>query len=230
MNADNATYVEAVNGFGYAAVPQVVAAAERGQLIAEIDAGIVAAAAGTRSLAQRIPAVRAFAESPAVRALVTPLLGAGAKLVRSVLFNKDRATNWQVSWHQDLSIAVKRRVDTPGFSRWTNKEGIPHVQPPVAILTAMLTVRVHLDDADAANGALWVVPCSHLQGRLDAERSAALVAQNGKVLCAAQAGDALVLRPLILHASYKATSARPRRVIHFEFAAGELPAPLAWCE
>lgn len=223
-------YVQAINECGYASVPQAVPIAVVRQLIAEIDATVGGAGAGMRGLAQRIPAIRAFAESPAIRALVTPLLGPGAKLVRSVLFNKDGATNWQVSWHQDLTIAVKRRAVTPGFSRWTIKAGIPHVQPPVAILAGMLTVRVHLDDADATNGALWVVPHSHLHGRLDAEHAIALVAQNGQLLCAARAGDALILRPLILHASYKATSPRPRRVIHFEFAAGELPVPLAWCE
>lgn len=230
MNSESATYRDAVNGAGYALIPRVLTAEEVPQLILAIEAGVARDAAGTRGLAQRVPAVRALAQAPAIRRWVTPLLGCQARLVRSVLFNKDRGVNWQVSWHQDLSIAVKQRVDTPGFSRWTVKDGTPHVQAPLDVLAAMLTVRVHLDDADDTNGALWVVPGSHVCGRLDAQGTAALLAQSDRSLCAAQAGDALVFRPLILHASHKATSPRPRRVVHLEFAAADLPAPLEWGE
>ena len=46
------------------------------------------------------------------------------------------------------------------------KEGIPHVQPPTAILEQMLTVRIHLDRTDESNGALKVIPGSHRQGKL----------------------------------------------------------------
>ena len=41
-------------------------------------------------------------------------------------------------------------------------------------------------------------------------------------------GDALLLRPLVLHASHKAISNDLRRVIHLAFAGTALPEPLAW--
>jgi ectoine hydroxylase-related dioxygenase (phytanoyl-CoA dioxygenase family) len=166
-----------------------------------------------------------------VSSLVAPVLGPGARLVRSILFNKGEEANWQVAWHQDLAIAVTERAEVVGYSSWSIKEGVLHVQPPVQVLERMLSVRLHLDPADETNGALWVSPGSHRFGRLSASEAAATAERNGKHLCVVRAGDALLLRPLILHASRKATSVMPRRVIHLEFAAAaSLTEPLAWAE
>jgi len=184
--------------------------------------------AGVRNLAHLLPAVSLLAESNLLRALIEPILGEDAKLVRSVLFNKDQDTNWQVAWHQDLAIAVRCQAAVPGFGSWSVKAGVAHVQPPIAILENMLTLRVHLDAADEHNGGLWVSPGSHRLGRLPAGEAAAVAERHGKILCSVQAGDALVLRPLLLHASRKAASDNPRRVIHLEFAGATLPEPLAW--
>jgi hypothetical protein len=75
-----------------------------------------------------------------------------------------------VAWHQDLTIAVNSQVDIPGFVPWSTKDGIPHFQSPVGLLEQMLTVRLHLDDADERNGASKVLPGTHRLGRLSAER------------------------------------------------------------
>jgi hypothetical protein len=40
----------------------------------------------------------------------------------------------------------------------------------------------------------------------------------------------MLMKPLLLHASSRSTSARPRRVIHLEFSNVELPQGLAWRE
>ena len=184
--------------------------------------------AGIRGLVSKVPKVRVLSESNAVRALIEPVLGAGARLIRSVLFNKSQETNWQVAWHQDLAIAVQCQTEVAGFVSWSVKDGVTHVQPPVAILENMLTLRLHLDAADERNGALWISPGSHRSGRLPAREAAAVAARHGKKLCVVHAGDALLLRPLVLHASHKAISNDPRRVIHLEFAGTALPEPLAW--
>jgi len=94
----------------------------------------------------------------------------------------------------------------------------------------MLTVRLHLDPADESNGALWVSPRSHGLGRLPASEAAIAAERLGKHLCVVNAGDVLLFRPLILHASRKATPLRSRRVVHLEFAGVSLPAPLDWAE
>ena len=108
-----------------------------------------------------VPAVRALVDSAAVRAVVEPVLGPGAFAVRGILFDKTPAANWRVPWHQDLTIAVQTRRDVPGNGPWSVKAGVPHVQPPVVVLKRMLTVRLHLDACDAANGPLRVLPSSH---------------------------------------------------------------------
>ncbi|MGH8213898.1 MAG: phytanoyl-CoA dioxygenase family protein, partial [Rhodanobacteraceae bacterium] len=67
-------------------------------------------------------------------------------------------------------------------------------------------------------------------GRLVANEAAAEAAGRGKYLCQANAGDALLFRPLLLHSSHKVISTRPRRVLHFEFSNAQLPVPLLWAE
>jgi hypothetical protein len=47
-------------------------------------------------------------------------------------------------------------------------------------------------------------------------------------LCTATQGDAYLMRPLLLHASSRSTSDRQRRMLHFEYAGGELPGSLQW--
>jgi ectoine hydroxylase-related dioxygenase (phytanoyl-CoA dioxygenase family) len=224
-------FVDDVEKKGFSIVPAVLDAGSLAelQLATEAFSGAVLAA-GVRNLAGKAPAVAKLARDSRIRDLVEPILGAQSHLVRSILFNKDATTNWQVAWHQDLSIAVQARAEVPEFSRWSVKEGVPHVQPPISVLERMLTVRIHLDAADESNGALLVSPGSHRFGRLASGDAGVVARRNGERLCAVDAGGALLFRPLILHCSRKATSSRPRRIIHLEFSNASLPEPLRWAE
>ena len=47
-------------------------------------------------------------------------------------------------------------------------------------------------------------------------------------LCPVPAGGALLMRPLLQHASSKSSSGKPRRVLHFVFAPRALPQGLRW--
>ncbi len=94
----------------------------------------------------------------------------------------------------------------------------------------MLALRLHLDDADESNGALRVLPGSHREGRLAPERIQELRAEQPDFLCAVTAGDALLMRPLLLHTSSRSTSPRHRRVLHIEYAGFVLPEGLEWHE
>lgn len=151
-----------------------------------------------------------------------------AVAVQATLFDKNEERNWLVGLHQDLSVPVAERADVEGFTGWSLKDGIWFVQPPIGVLERLVALRLHLDDCLHEDGALRVVPGSHLGGRLDPVDARAIRDREGDVVCEAGAGDVLALKPLLLHASSKSRSGRPRRVLHFLFGPERLPRPLAW--
>jgi ectoine hydroxylase-related dioxygenase (phytanoyl-CoA dioxygenase family) len=169
-----------------------------------------------------------LADSSAIRALIDPILGPDAIAVRGILFDKTPGANWKVPWHQDLSIAVTERIDVPGYGPWSVKAGVPHVQPPDGVLERMLTVRLHLDDCGMENGPLLVSAGSHLHGSLSGDRLNELRERAKPVACVVKRGGAVLMRPLLSHASHAAILPGHRRVIHIEYAtAGSLP-DLRW--
>jgi ectoine hydroxylase-related dioxygenase (phytanoyl-CoA dioxygenase family) len=174
--------------------------------------------------------VAKLAASEALTSVVRPFLPGPPRAVRAIFFDKSPGSNWLVPWHQDLSIAVRQRVEVPGFGPWSVKEGLIHVQPPVEVLEGMLTLRLHLDVADETNGALRVLPGSHANGRLSATEIERLRAAIPEETCRAEAGDAFLMRPLILHASGRSVSEGRRRVLHIEYAGLDLPSGLQWNE
>jgi ectoine hydroxylase-related dioxygenase (phytanoyl-CoA dioxygenase family) len=181
-----------------------------------------------RNLTDAVPEVITLLSLPEVVSLVTAILGDGAFLVRSTLFDKTDGANWGVFWHQDLSIAVKERHDVEGYRAWTRKAGVPCVQPPTDMMSHILAVRLHLDDCNADNGALKVLPGSHRHQQLTSDRIEQIAAGDKAVICEVPVGGAVLMNPLLLHASSPMNTAGHRRVIHFEFAAIELPPPLEW--
>jgi hypothetical protein len=216
-----------VDQHGFTAVPGVLSADERQEWLTLLGP---VASAGQRGLLA-LPAVARLARSARLLDLVRPYLPDEPLPVRAIYFDKSPAVNWLVPWHQDLTLAVRARMETPGFGPWSKKDGISHVQPPVNLLEQMLAVRLHLDAADESNGALRVLPGSHRLGRLSAKQVQELRADLPETLCRAAAGDALLMRPLLLHASGRSTNAaQHRRVLHIEYAGFALPEGLAWHE
>jgi ectoine hydroxylase-related dioxygenase (phytanoyl-CoA dioxygenase family) len=183
-----------------------------------------------RDLLRAIPEVRQLAGSPPLLDLVDSVLGLGSFAVRGLLFDKTAEANWSVPWHQDLTIAVRGRVDAPGFGPWTVKAGIPHVRPPVEVLSKMLTLRIHLDDCEAGQGPLRVLPGTHLGGKLDAVATRVWLDREPAVACLVPRGGVVMMRPLLLHASSAATDPRRRRVIHLEYASTQLSDGMDWFE
>jgi ectoine hydroxylase-related dioxygenase (phytanoyl-CoA dioxygenase family) len=173
------------------------------------------------------PVVRELAVSEPVRQTVATILGRECFSVRGVLFNKTPDSNWKVVWHQDRTIAVRERRDTPNFGPWSVKAGVTHVQPPARVMANMLAIRLHLDESHESNGPLRVVPGSHSVACLSAE-ALATWRQRPSIVCTVPRGGALLMRPLTVHASSSSSKPAPRRVIHLEFAADELPNGLEW--
>ena len=181
-----------------------------------------------RNLLGEVPALWPLLVTDGLRALLGRLFPDGAHLVKAVYFDKPAGSNWLVPWHQDLMINVSERAALPGFGPWTSKPEGVSVQPPVGVLDYVCTVRLHLDDCDATNGALRVVPGSQRRGVVPVAEVSALT--HAAVTCPVLAGGIMLMKPLLLHASSRSTSYRPRRVMHLEFSSVELPLGMQWRE
>lgn len=169
----------------------------------------------------------ALREHPTLRTLIPD----GHVAVQCTYFEKSSDRNWLVPIHQDLSIPVARRVEVPderGWRGWSEKEGTTFVQAPVEVLEQLVAVRWHLDPCGERDGPLRVVPGSHRSGVQSPQQAIETRERLGEAVCMADVGDALVLRPLALHASSKSTGTSRRRVLHVVFGPARLPDGLSW--
>jgi ectoine hydroxylase-related dioxygenase (phytanoyl-CoA dioxygenase family) len=221
-----ASVKESIVEHGFAVLPQVLNKAEREELIDHLGP---ASGAGRRGILELAPIAK-LARSDRLLLIVQPHLSAQPRPVRGIYFDKTADTNWLVSWHQDLTIAVRDKIDVAGFGPWSMKDGVPHVQPPVSLLEQMITFRLHLDDCNESNGALHVIPSSHRSGRLSPAEIRRFRNEQPASVCCVAAGDALLMRPLLLHSSGRSRTGGHRRVVHIEYACFDLPKGLHWHE
>ncbi|PWF49345.1 phytanoyl-CoA dioxygenase family protein [Massilia glaciei] len=211
---------------GFALLPDILS----GEACARLAAQVTPAAGGsggTRALLST-PWCAELARMLRRHRALAPYIPAGHVAVQCTYFEKTAARNWLVPFHQDLSIPVAARVDDPALRGWSRKEEVQFVQAPPAVLAQMLTVRLHLDDCGSDDGPLRVLAGSHRQGVIDDAGAAALRATRDALACTAARGSALVLRPLLLHASSKSRGDSRRRVLHLVFGPPALPHGLDW--
>ena len=171
---------------------------------------------------------RHLVPSGAIGKIAALHLGPTARPVRAILFDKTPQTNWVLGWHQDRTIAVRARVETPGFGPWTIKAGIHHVAPPQSLLDRMLTLRLHLDPVGPDNAPLLIASGSHKLGRVPKSEIEAAVARCGTSACLAERGDIWLYATPILHASDAAATPTHRRVLQVDYSADDLPGGLEW--
>lgn len=175
--------------------------------------------AGTRCLLDH-PLVRDTATLVRRHLAELGLLPDRAVAIQAIAFDKTPATNWKVAWHQDLMFPLARASSAPGYAVPCEKEGIPYARPPVHVLEVLTAVRLSLDPCDQGNGPLRVAPGTHQQGILAAESIADHVSRAGEVACTNVAGDLLLMKPLLLHASSQAVSPGHRRILHLVYHDG----------
>jgi ectoine hydroxylase-related dioxygenase (phytanoyl-CoA dioxygenase family) len=185
---------------------------------------------GIRDLFNKLPYLKKLVSSKPIRVVVEEILGKKAFPVRSIFFDKVPGANWNVPWHQDTSIAIKKKAKVADFKLWSIKQGIAHVEPPEQYLRNMLTLRIHLDHTTTENGVLRILPGTHLKGRLNSKTILHLVETMKPLECESTPGDIILMCPLLLHSSRKAVNPSHRRIIHIEFSAMALPSPLEWYE
>jgi hypothetical protein len=182
--------------------------------------------AGSRCLLD-LPEVRSAALQLKHELIASGQLSTGAVAIQAIAFDKTPATNWKVAWHQDLMFPFAAAACAPGFDLPTRKAGVDFARPPRTVLEELLAVRLHLDPCDASNGPLRVCPGSHQEGLIPSAACAARAARGGEVACLAEQGEAILMRPLLLHASSQASHPARRRVLHFVFHSGS-PIAEAW--
>ncbi|MGC4039637.1 MAG: phytanoyl-CoA dioxygenase family protein [Flavobacterium sp.] len=181
-----------------------------------------------RQFIKEVPEIKSLVFNPKLMEIIKIVGGCESFIVKSIYFDKPEKSNWFVSYHQDLTISVNEKKDVPGFMNWTRKHNQFAVQPNSGILENIFTVRIHLDDTNAENGALKVLDKSHLKSvcRIDEID----FSNEKEVTCEVNSGGVMLMKPLTFHSSNKTTNNKNRRVIHIEFSNKVLPCNLQWSE
>lgn len=127
-----------------------------------------------------------------------------------------------------MSISVDRKENVLNYQNWTFKKGQFGVQPPLEVLESIVTIRIHLDKTEKENGALKVIPNSHLKGIYRPETIDWTI--ETEHICEVEKGGVMLMKPLTLHASERTTNQKQRRVLHLEFSTKQLANSLEWLE
>jgi hypothetical protein len=201
---------------GFREWPVVFTAGEMSRVVAVFADHAGRSRAGVRGLMAN-PAIASFAEDPRLLQRAATVLGGSARPFRATLFDKSATSNWLVAWHQDTALPLRARADAPGWSAWSVKAGILHAHAPAEALERVVALRIHVDDSCADNGPLRVLPGTHALGVLDDREVRQLAERVPRHECTMDAGGVLAMSPLLIHASSKARSDAPRRVLHLEY-------------
>lgn len=181
-----------------------------------------------RQFLREIPTVIDLIFTENLKSVMKEIIGEDFFVVKSIYFDKPETSNWYVPYHQDLTISVDKKMEIKNFELWTTKQNQFAVQPPIEFLENITTIRINLDDTDENNGALRVVPKSHLKKIYRPET----IDWNKEIetICRVKKGGIMLMKPLTLHSSKRTTNNKKRRVIHIEFSNRELPNELNWAE
>jgi ectoine hydroxylase-related dioxygenase (phytanoyl-CoA dioxygenase family) len=212
---------KAVEENGFAILPGLFSQEHLGRLLQEInELAPRRSRAGLRHALGLLP-VAALAREPQMMKVAQGILGPKAFPFRATLFDKSRAANWLVAWHQDTALPLQDRIETPGWGPWSVKEGIHYAHAPTSVLSQISALRVSFDDSTAENGPLRVLPGTHTLGVLTDDRVSEVASQRVPVDCIVPKGGLVIMKPLLIHASSKSHSGTARRVLHIEYAASD---------
>lgn len=181
-----------------------------------------------RQFLKEVPETQKLIFNEKLQKVISELFGKNYFVIKSIYFDKPETSNWYVSYHQDLTISVDKKIELDNFKFWTTKQNQFAVQPPIKILENIYTIRIHLDDTDENNGALKVIEKSHLKKIYRPENIDWKTEKE--TTCNVNKGGIMIMKPLTLHSSSRTTNNKKRRVIHIEFSDTNLPNGLNWSE
>ena len=203
---------------GFAVLPGVFAVGEIENIAREVESNLIRRSrAGARHLLA-VHSMAALARDSRLMSIAAEALGGEPIPFGATLFDKSLATNWLVAWHQDTALPLRERRDAEGWGAWSIKGGITYAHAPTSALSQVIALRVHLDSSTVDNGPLRVLPGTHRLGVLTDEQIHVVASEKEPVTCTVDRGGVLVMRPLLVHASSKAATDAPRRVLHLEYA------------
>ena len=172
--------------------------------------------AGVRNL-MAVSAVAEFASDSRLINFARLLTGRTLRPYKATLFEKAGNANWLVAWHQDTALPLIKFYGKDGWGPWSKKAGIDYAHAPAWALEKVLAIRIHLDASDFDNGPLRVIEGSHKFGVLSDERLERIGDFGREVVCEIDKGGLIAMSPLMVHASSKSVSDKPRRVLHMEY-------------
>ncbi|MCB9046368.1 MAG: phytanoyl-CoA dioxygenase family protein [Chitinophagales bacterium] len=221
---------ETLQDKGYYIAGNIYSAAELDEITTILTTQPVNHVFAIRNLLPQHPGLLPVLTNDKLRDLLNTITPSGnAAVIRSLYFDKPPRSNWFVAWHQDITINLQQKQDIPGFINWGHKDGYYSVQPTQDILDSIITLRIHLDDTTAENGALKVIPGSHSNGIVRTDSPGLFDADTD--ICEVPAGSIMLMKPLLFHSSSRANNRKNRRVIHLEVLPGiDQLSTLPWSE
>lgn len=181
-----------------------------------------------RNIFHNIPALQKLAFSQNLLKIIGSI-GQRFFLTKAIYLDKLAEADSELHWHQRMTINVKTKIDTDGFFGWKSKAGIYEVSPTEDILKNTIIVRIHFEDSNDQNGALKIFPGSHNK-KLSPSEIELITQSSIPLTCEVAMSGIHIMKPLLLHASSKATSQKHQKVLHLEFNTMELPNGLEWAE
>lgn len=229
-------HLDELNDKGYTIIPDIFSDSECNEILNQIEQADTANNRfrksadlfAIRQFLKEVPATQNIIFNNNLNTIIQTLFGSGFFVTKSIYFDKPVQSNWFVSYHQDLTISVDKKLELQGYGPWTAKQNQFAVQPPLDILKTNFTIRMHLDDTDENNGALKVIPGSHQKGIYRPETID--WSKEAEDICKVTRGGIMIMRPLLLHSSGRSTNSNKRRVVHIEFSNQQLPKGLNWSE
>jgi len=222
---DRTSLPVALDAQGVVLLPALLNAAQLSRLWAAIAQetlvgavrGRSGAAYGARGLLRARPELVQQLAEVGLPSIAGAALRRPAVPIDAVSFDKHVAANWAVPSHQDVVVPVPAGAELSSLRNVRIRDGVTYAEPAECVLRELVALRISFDDAGVENGALEVVPGSHLRGRLsDADLRRTSLADYRQY--PSRAGDVLLVKPLVVHRSARSLVPARRRVLQVVYA------------
>jgi ectoine hydroxylase-related dioxygenase (phytanoyl-CoA dioxygenase family) len=169
-----------------------------------------------------VSVVKDLAYSDKIFSIVKSVIGENAFATNSFVLDKTLENNWELNWHQDLKIGVKKKIETEDYYNWYFTSGIHYVVAPNEVEEKRLFVRIHFDDCDSQNGGLQIIPQSHKHGVVRDKELFKTLSEQQSISCDVARGGVMFMKNLLFHKSPPSISNRHRRMLQINYSAAVL--------